>query len=66
MASMTSLVNVEKSLAVMKIAIAKAKEIVAPWVKVRYAEAKPVVLKFYEKTKSQLEGAFTSEHQKAN
>lgn len=63
---MTSLVNVKKSLASMKIAIVKAKEVVAPWVKARYVEAKPVVLKFYEKAKSQLEDAFTSDHQKAN
>lgn len=37
-----------------------------PWVKARYVEENPVVLKFYEKTKAQLEGAFTSEHQKVN
>ena len=63
---MASLVNVKKSLADMNTAIAKAKEIVAPWITARYVEAKPVVLKFYAKSKSQLVGAFASEHQKAN
>jgi hypothetical protein len=42
---MTTIINLEKSMAAAKIAVSKFNEIVMPWVKRRYEEAQPVIVK---------------------
>lgn len=63
---MTTIINSEKSMAAAKIAVSKFNEIVMPWVKRRYEEAQPVIVKYYNKSKAHLEDLFISLSQKAS